>query len=160
MQSKTHQSFILTGRWHLFCTIRSQKRSTQIEYLSFADFRDANKAERHVLKLTDEDFAAPQIFYFSPHAKWYLIYQVIDSARKPTLQPAYSTTKDIADPASWTKPTLLFSAQPVNLKIWIDFWVICDDSLCTPLFYNLGWSNVAELKRNFRTFQTAGTGRS
>ena len=70
------------GHWHLFCTIRSQKRSHQIEYLSFTDFKDANNAQRHVLKLTDGYFAAPQVFYFSPHAKWYLICQIIDSARK------------------------------------------------------------------------------
>ena len=39
------------GRWHLFCTIRSQKRSHQIEYLSFADWKDANAARRHLLKV-------------------------------------------------------------------------------------------------------------
>jgi hypothetical protein len=125
------------GRWHLFCTIRSQKRSHQIEYLSFGDFKDANKAERHVLKLTDGYFAAPQIFYFSPHEKWYLIYQVIDKARKPGLQPAYSTTKDIIDPASWTKPALLFASQPDNVKRWIDFWVICDTTHAHLFFTSL-----------------------
>ena len=29
------------GRWHLFCTIRSEKRSHQIEYLSFDDWPNA-----------------------------------------------------------------------------------------------------------------------
>src|SRR5690349_127043 len=58
------------GQWHLFCTIRSQKRSHQIEYLSFVDFKHAtNTKNRHVLKLTDGYFAAPQIFYFSRHEK-------------------------------------------------------------------------------------------
>src|SRR5262245_50537955 len=37
-------------RWHIFCTIRSQKRARQIEYLSFADWKDAGKATRHVLQ--------------------------------------------------------------------------------------------------------------
>lgn len=121
-------------RWHLFCTIRSKIRSHQIEYLAFSEFRDANSAERHVLRLTDGYSAAPQIFYFSPHKSWYLIYQVIDNSRKPALQPAYSTTTDIADPASWTKSTLLYSIQPENVNMWIDFWVICD-SVRAHLFF-------------------------
>src|SRR6266850_543805 len=37
------------NRWHLFCTIRSQKRTHQIEYLSFDDWKDANAATRHLL---------------------------------------------------------------------------------------------------------------
>ena len=37
------------GRWHLFCTIRSVKRTHQIEYLTFADWNQANAAPRHVL---------------------------------------------------------------------------------------------------------------
>jgi len=37
-------------RWHLFCTIRSRKRTHQIEYLSFADWKDAARAPRHILK--------------------------------------------------------------------------------------------------------------
>src|SRR5262245_25941159 len=125
-------------RWHLFCTIRSQKRSHQIEYLSFNDFKDANKAERYVLQLTDGYFAAPQIFYFLPHAKWYLIYQVIDNTRKPALQPAYSTTREISDPTSWTPPALLFAEQPENVnEVWIDFWAICDATLAHPFFTSL-----------------------
>ena len=114
------------GRWHLFCTIRSQKRSHQVEYLSFADWQDARAAERHVLALTDGYFCAPQVFYFRPHGKWYLILQVADQTRKPALQPACSTSDDIADPASWTPPRLLFAEQPDNVEHWIDFWVICD----------------------------------
>jgi len=122
------------GRWHLFCTIRGQKRSHQIEYLSFSawgrlsadDWKDANAATRHVLTLSDGYFCAPQVFYFTPARRWYLIHQVIDKSRKPSLQPAYSTTSNIAAPNSWSKPTLLFSKQPDNVKMWIDFWVICD----------------------------------
>jgi hypothetical protein len=113
-------------RWHLFCTIRSEKRSHQIEYLSFADWKDANAAARHVLKLSDGYFCAPQVFYFSPQRKWYIILQVADPSGNPRLQPAYSTTDDLSDPASWTKPQLLYAAHPDNVKAWIDFWVICD----------------------------------
>ncbi|HET6574316.1 MAG TPA: non-reducing end alpha-L-arabinofuranosidase family hydrolase [Fimbriiglobus sp.] len=114
------------GKWHLFCTIRSKKRTHQIEYLSFADWPKANEAKRHVLTLSEGYFCAPQVFYFTPHKKWYLIYQVGDPTRKPQLQPAFSTSTDIGDPASWSKPKLLFDRDPEGVKSWIDFWVICD----------------------------------
>src|SRR6185295_4862417 len=115
------------GRWHLFCTIRSQKRSHQIEYRSFAEWKDADKAQRHILKINPGYFCAPQVFYFTPQRKWYLIHQVSDEARK-ILQPAYSTSTNIADPNSWSAPTWFYSEHPDNIKAWIDFWVICDDT--------------------------------
>src|SRR5262245_703513 len=114
------------GQWHLFCTIRSVKRSHQIEYLTFKDWKDASTAPRHILQLTNNYFCAPQVFYFTPHKKWYMIYQASDTNRVPSLQPAYSTTTNIADPKSWTGPALLYPATPENIKAWIDFWVICD----------------------------------
>jgi hypothetical protein len=117
------------GRWHLFCTIRGKVRSHQIEYIRFADWPDAaaGKAERHVLRLSDGYFCAPQVFYFEPHRKWYMVLQVNDKSRKPELQPAFSTTEDLSKPDSWSKPTLLFEGQPGNVNAWIDFWVICDE---------------------------------
>lgn len=114
------------NRWHLFCTIRSEKRSHQIEYLSFADWNEADRAPRHILTINDAYFCAPQVFYFAGHKKWYLIHQMIDESRKPALQPAFSTTYDISDPRSWTKPALMFAKHPEQVKRWIDFWVICD----------------------------------
>jgi hypothetical protein len=124
-------------RWHLFCTIRSQKRSHQIEYLSFADWKDAAKAKRHILTITDGYFCAPQVFYFTPHKKWYLIYQASDPARKVALQPAWSTSGDIADPSSWTSPKFLFDKHPENVQMWIDFWVICDEQKAHLFFTSL-----------------------
>ena len=124
-------------RWHLFCTIRSQKRSHQIEYLSFADWNEAAKAKRHILTITDGYFCAPQVFYFTPHKKWYLIYQASDETRKPSLQPAWSTSDDIANPSSWTPPTLVFDKHPDNVQMWIDFWVICDDQKAHLFFTSL-----------------------
>ena len=124
-------------KWHLFCSIRGKQRSHQIEYICFDDWTGVDKAERHILKLSDEYFCAPQVFYFAPHKSWYLIYQVIDKTRKPALQPACSKSSDIADPNSWTKPELLFSAQPENVKGWIDFWVICDADRAHLFFTSL-----------------------
>src|SRR3954465_7635856 len=116
------------GRYHLFSTIRSLKRTHQIEYLSFADWKEASTAQRHILTITNNYFCAPQVFYFTPHRKWFLIYQASELTREPSLQPAFSSTSDLADPFSWTKPVFLFKKHPANIKAWIDFWVICDDA--------------------------------
>jgi hypothetical protein len=125
------------GEWHLFCTIRGKNRSHQIEYLRFEDWKGVQSAKRFVLKLSDGYFCAPQVFYFAPHKKWYLICQVIDKSRKPALQPAYSTTSVITDHDSWRKPELLFSRHPENVKMWIDFWVICDATRAHLFFTSL-----------------------
>jgi hypothetical protein len=125
------------GRWHLFCTIRSRVRSHQIEYLSFADWGQANAAPRHVLTITNGYFCAPQVFYFTPHRKWYLVFQIADPTGKPRLQPAYATTDDVGNPQSWSKPTLLFDRHPENVKGWIDFWVICDNEHAHLFFTSL-----------------------
>jgi len=128
------------GRWHLFTTLRSKIRSHQIEYASFTDWKNASQAKRHLLNLTDGYYCAPQVFFFSPQKQWYLIYQVDDPTRKPSLQPAFSTSKDINDPQSWSKPKLLFKKHPGNVKMWIDFWVICDDEKAHLFFTShAGW---------------------
>jgi hypothetical protein len=136
------------NRWHLFCTIRSEKRTHQIEYLSFRDWADANKATRHVLTVSTGYFCAPQVFYFRPHEKWYLVYQANESSRKPSLQPVFSTSTNIAEPASWSAPQLMFKEHPANVKMWIDFWVICDESNAHLFFTSLDgrmWRSEAQL---------------
>jgi hypothetical protein len=136
------------GAWHLFYTVRSKKRSHQIEYITFEHWEDANGVDRHVLNLSDGYYCAPQVFYFTPHKHWYLIYQVIDPTRKPALQPAYSRTTDVADPHSWTKPVLLFAENPDNVTMWIDFWVICDEMRAHLFFTSLNgrmWRSETKL---------------
>jgi hypothetical protein len=115
------------GRWHLFCTIRGRTRSHQIEYLSFADWRHAADAQRTTLHITDGYFAAPEVFYFAPQKKWYLIYHAIHKSRTPALQPAFSTSTNLDAPASWTAPQFLYPESPASVKAWLDFWVICDE---------------------------------
>jgi hypothetical protein len=34
----------------------------------------------------------------------------------------------LAQPDGWTKPRLIFATQPANVRAWIDFWVICDET--------------------------------
>lgn len=125
------------GKWHVFATIRGKKRSHQIEYFSFGDWTKANKSKRHVLTLHDGYFCAPQVLYFTPHKKWYLIYQTSDPTRKPALQPAFATSTKLEDPRSWSKPELLFRKNPEGIKSWIDFWVICDDTHARLFFTSL-----------------------
>lgn len=125
------------GRWHLFCTIRSRHRTHQIEYLSFTDWSQAHAAPRHVLRINDGYFCAPQVFWFTPHRQWYLVHQMSDPLRRPALQPAFSTSTNLADPSAWTKPELLFATTPPNVERWIDFWVICDDAHAHLFFTSL-----------------------
>ena len=124
------------GQWHLFCSIRSQKRSHQIEYLSFSDWKDANAAQRHILRMHDGYFCAPQVFYFAPHKKWYLICQASDESWQPKYQVAYSVSTDIADPASWSELKPLGAKQVLG-KSGLDFWVICDDAKAHLFFTTL-----------------------
>lgn len=114
------------GRWHIFTTVRGKIRSHQIEYLTFPEWKEAGQATRATLKVTSGYFCAPQVFYFRPHRKWYLIYQTVDKSRIPQLQPAFSTSAAIDHPESWTAPSLLMDDASKGVKNWIDFWVICD----------------------------------
>jgi len=138
------------GRWHLFTTIRSEKRTHQIEYSSFADWKEAAAATRHVLRFNTGYFCAPQIFFFTPHRKWYLLHQASDPARPVTLQPAFSTSDKIGDPASWSAPQFLYDEHPTTVKGWIDFWIICDSAKAHLFFTSnsgLMWRAEASLER-------------
>lgn len=116
------------GRWHLFVTHRLVSGQVNMQYLSFKDWADAGRSPRHTLRLHDQYHCAPQVFYFTPHRKWYLIYQLADEQQPLRFGPSFSTTDDIADPASWTKPRRMIERLPEggDETKWIDFWVICD----------------------------------
>lgn len=123
-------------RWHLFCTVRGQKRSHAVVYLTFDEFNNTDRAKQHVLSCHEGYFCAPQVFYFSPHKKWYLICQASKESWQPKYQPAYSTTTDISDPNSWAglKP---LGAKQANGKSGLDFWIICDDTKAHLFFTTL-----------------------
>jgi len=114
------------GRWHVFATIRSQKRTHQIEYLNFADWSEANAAERHILPTLSGYFCAPQVFWFTPMKTWMLVYQIQDPGDSKVLLPVVSTSSRLDDPKSWSSPVLMFDRKPDHVSSWIDFWVICD----------------------------------
>jgi hypothetical protein len=113
------------GRWHLFATVRTESGKVDIEYLSFEDWQEAEKAPRHLLNLHDDYYCAPQVFFFTPHRRWYLVYQLADKNRKPPFGPFFSTTENLSDPASWSKPEPMMDNAPEKPK-WLDFWVIFD----------------------------------
>lgn len=113
------------GRWHLFATLRMKSGKVDMEYLNFADWSQANQAERHILNFHDEYNCAPQVFFFTPHKKWYLVYQLADKTRTPPFGPCFSTTTNLADPKSWSRHQPMVTNAPPKPK-WLDFWVICD----------------------------------
>jgi hypothetical protein len=126
------------NRWHIFYTIRSAVRTHQIEYVSFDKWENANSSPRYILRCNDGYFCAPQVFYFQPHKKWYLIYQVGEPNRKLHLQPAFSTSDNISDPLSWSPTKLFFpDTDPEGVQGWIDFWVICDKEKAYLFFTSL-----------------------
>ncbi len=119
------------GRWHVFYTARGRGEYTT-GYVAAETLAGLAKAPRHELKQVrgrGRRYAcAPQVFFFRPQQKWYLLFQTRDA----NYQPAYSTTPTIGNPASWSTPAPLI-AKDERAK-WIDFWVICDaDNAC--LFY-------------------------
>jgi hypothetical protein len=106
--------------WHLFYTARGNREYTTA-YVTAPRIKDLNKAPRFELKQIRGKTrygCAPQVFYFEPHKKWYLIFQNRDS----NYQPAFSTNTEISNPSTWAKYQNLLEKD--TDKKWIDFWVI------------------------------------
>ena len=115
------------GKWHVFMTVKLAGKSA-IEYCSFKKWEDADAAPRTLLKVSDRDyFCAPQVFYFRPHQKWYLIFQV-GMPGLDKMWVACSTTADIDRPESWTPAMpILDGGKDDPRKVGgLDYWMICD----------------------------------
>ena len=127
-----------SGKWHVFYTARSATEYTT-GYVSASTLDGLADAERHELTQirgqASRYACAPQVFYFAPQEKWYLLTQTRDA----NYQPVFSTTTTLDKPDSWTAPQSLI-AKDESAK-WIDFWVICDDDKAY-LFYTSGHDNV------------------
>jgi hypothetical protein len=123
------------GKWHVFMSYKCQGH-TAMEYVGFDKWENADKSLRTVLRVCDSKYyGAPQVFYFRPQKKWYLVYQMgVPGLKK--LWVAYSTTTNIADPTSWTKaqPMLDGSDRDPRKEGGLDYWIICDDQRAY-LFY-------------------------
>ncbi|XYI02397.1 non-reducing end alpha-L-arabinofuranosidase family hydrolase [Sorangium sp. So ce1128] len=113
-------------KYHVFATVfdtTSGNGGWQSVYLNFTDFPQANAAEQHYMQSWPTgSTVAPQVFYFRPHNKWYLIYQ---------WNGRYSTNDDINNMNGWSRPQPLLRGEPDGA---LDFWVICDDENCHNFF--------------------------
>ena len=121
------------GRWHVFASSVSTQGAYSTLYASFADFADAPAAPLYYMDQTPGFggyTAAPQVFFFEPQKKWYLVFQ--------SGPPMYSTNDDINDPTKWTAPAPFFAVTPAiitqNGGGWLDYWVICDAASCHLFF--------------------------
>ena len=80
-------------RWHVFASSVARGGIYGMVYTSFADWSDAPKAPLYYMDNTrgfKTYVAAPQVFYFTPQKKWYLVYQ--------SGPPMFSTADDSGDP--------------------------------------------------------------
>ncbi|MCS7160950.1 MAG: non-reducing end alpha-L-arabinofuranosidase family hydrolase, partial [Gemmatales bacterium] len=125
------------GRWHLFCTVRGRQRSHGIAYFNFPDWDKAGQARPVMLPNHDGFFCAPQVFYFRPHQRWYLICQAADKNWTPNYGPAFATSPRLDDPPSWSRLTPLQVTKPAAAHGWLDFWVICDEQYAYLFFTSL-----------------------
>jgi hypothetical protein len=130
---------------------------TAMAYCSFTRWEDADKVPRTVLKVSDSRYyGAPQVFYFAPHRKWYLIYQMGVPGAK-MMWVAYSTTTNIAAPNSWTQaqPILDGGAKDPRKEGGLDYWIICDDQRAYLFFTSLNgklwrmWTKLEEFPMGF-----------
>lgn len=116
--------------YHVFAST-AQASGYNLVYFNFTDFSKASASNFYYLDQSAIGAgyrAAPEVFYFAPQKLWYLIYQNGNAA--------YSTNKDISNPAGWTAPKNFYSGTPQIIKdnigngFWVDMWVICDASNC------------------------------
>ena len=137
-------------------TVKLPTRSA-IEYCCFERWEEADASPRTLLTISDSDyFCAPQVFFFAPHQKWYLVYQIgIPDSKK--MWVAYSTTTEIADPTSWTKAAAILDGGNEDPRTvgGLDYWIICDDHRAYLFYTSLDgkmwrlWTDLADFPNGF-----------
>jgi hypothetical protein len=118
------------GMWHVFYTARSTTEYTTgyVTAKTLASLQTAPRYELQMIRGKRRYGCAPQVFYYEPQQKWYLVFQTFDD----NYQSAFSTTKTISEPETWSKSEPLLH-KDTQAK-WIDFWIICDQNKAY-LFY-------------------------
>jgi len=144
------------GKWHVFASSVAAAGTYNMVYMTFPDWEHTADATFYYMDQTPGlagYHAAPQVFFFAPQNKWYLVYQ--------SGPPTYSTNTDLENPATWTAPAAFYAGEPATVTQnkgtggWLDFWVICDDSNCHLFFSddNGNWyrsqTTVADFPRGF-----------
>jgi hypothetical protein len=135
------------GLWHLFYTARSKTEYTT-GYVSAKKLTDLQSARRHELTMIRGKTrygCAPQVLYYEPQQKWYMIFQNRDA----NYQPMFSTTPTISNADTWSDPLPLLTKD--TGKKWIDFWVICDKTNAY-LFYTEGHRGVVVRSTSLEDF--------
>jgi len=111
--------------WRVFASTVDRSGAYNMAYLTFPDWAHTANATFYYMSQTpglSGYHAAPEVFYFAPQNRWYLVYQ--------SGPPTYSTTTNIDDPSTWTVPAQFFDAEPAVVTQnkgtggWLDFWVI------------------------------------
>jgi hypothetical protein len=127
---KDPSAVLYNGRYVIYASDVNSAGDYNMEYLNVAsDWSDASTATPYFMDNTpgfSGYHTAPQVFYFAPQNKWYLIFQ--------SGQPQYSTSSDPTEPQNWTTPTNFYASMPASVSAWIDFWVICDSQNCYLFF--------------------------
>ncbi|KAJ4372480.1 hypothetical protein N0V83_004254 [Neocucurbitaria cava] len=118
--------------YHVFASTASEASGYSLVYFNFTSFATAHAAPFYYLDQSAIGTgyrAAPEILYFAPQQLWYLIFQNGNAA--------YSTNKDISDPAGWSAPKDFYpGGTPALIQAgleggyWVDMWVICDEVDC------------------------------
>ncbi len=112
------------GQYIVYASSVNSAGNYGMEYLHFTDWSQTGAATPYFMdsnpNIGSGYHTAPQVFYFAPQKKWYLIFQ--------SGQPQYSTNSDPTQPQNWTTPTNFFASQPSSVSNWIDFWIISDSS--------------------------------
>jgi hypothetical protein len=121
----------IDGKWEIYATAhvitgpaaaRGGNGGTfNMIHVSFADWKDAPTAKQTFMD-TIPNFGgyrcAPELVYFAPQKKWYLIFQ--------TQPPVYCTSDTPGDPRSWTRPQPFFAQGTPMPILPIDFHMIGD----------------------------------
>jgi O-glycosyl hydrolase len=117
------------NQWNIYATTADTSGNWNMVYLNFAGWSQAAAAKPYYMDATpgfSGYHCAPELFYFTPQKKWYLIFQ--------SGPPQFSTTDDPTQSGSWSEPQSFFDGMPSTVSNWIDFWVICDSSNCYLFF--------------------------
>jgi hypothetical protein len=127
------------GQWHVYATTADTAGGWSMTYFGgFEDWSQAGSAQQYHLSQTAIGGgyrAAPQLFHFAPRDEWYLVYQ--------TGLPSYSLLSHPGQPQSATAARNFMSSHPPIVSqnagpagYVVDYWVICDDSMCYLFFHN------------------------
>jgi endo-1,4-beta-xylanase len=120
------------GRWYVYATTANTSGNWSLVHFNFKDWSEADTAPQYHMDrnpaIGSGYRAAPQLFYFAPQRKWYLVYQ--------TGLPSYSTADHPGRPETWTAPRNFQETMPAIVRdnigngFWLDYWVICDKVNC------------------------------